>query len=400
MQNKARSRRLGTPIEKEIALVAAARFKAEEERKKQRDPADTRTLQADFAKRLGVSEVVMSRLLAEARERGILSLVFHDSAVNPEVLDVVETRYFNKTGFREIISDQYVRVIELPGTRESEFCDAVADFLSREIPLRSARVGLMSGRTIDLIYQHAKNRIEADPKSNLRFVPLVGDPLHAIHLGATRYSASLLAEEFEDVFVGRDLIKGEPSLAGIPAYVSSGIREGKPELPDSIRRFIQETPGYRRIFLGTETEPALIKEVDTIITSMGIIYPDNEERTGTFLRELKLQERKSFAELAEIIFCDLGGVLIPRDNLAESDAVTFKLLDAGWTGIRKEHFERVRRNAALRGSLGVVVVAFDEAKLEGLKELRKLHLPNVLLISENLGEAWRSSDSEVGHPQR
>jgi DNA-binding transcriptional regulator LsrR (DeoR family) len=149
-----KKKQFATPEDRLIAVVAAARLKADIGT---HDGLD----QVEIAKRLNVNEVTVSRLLTEARRERYLSLEFHGERVPKDIRDEVQRLYFGGETTLKDIAPQGVNVIELPGKTEEEFCGAAAIFLGREIPRRSRRVGLMFGRAIHHISK-AMTHVQAD----------------------------------------------------------------------------------------------------------------------------------------------------------------------------------------------------------------------------------------------
>jgi len=203
--------------------------------------------------------------------------------------------------------------------------------------------------------------------------------------GQAHYSASLHAADFARLFLGEKGAIG-PSLTGVPVYIGTDFRDADGNIPDLLHRFISKTNGYRRIFEADDDGVPIVKKLDTVITSVGVIDLASENKSGAFLQELKLQERKSFLELGEFILGDMGGLLLPRENPTEGGQSMLEQINRGWTGVKKEDLAVIRRNAVSRGSLGVVVVAFDPARHVAVRYVRDRGLADIILMSAALAE--------------
>lgn len=347
--------------------------------------------QKEICARLGISETTLSRVLRDAREDQWLELLttVARKRIPPEILATAELQLKATAAPAEAVSDG-IRV--LPGEDQEAFLLSVAEYLVGQFAERSRRIGLMFGRTLHQLGERICEVLKEgrDLRGRVSFVPLVGDPLFAMHLGEERITASSIAGMLHHAVYGPSEKVEAPTLTGLPAYIGSSTRSDVPPygMPEAICQFVKGTPGYGRIFLGTNTEPAAVLNLDTAISGVGVVDAGHQARTGVFLREVMLQERLSFAEMDRMIAGDMTGIVLPRRELDSQDASKVARINGGWTGVQRPHLEIISRNAKQSGGLGVVVIAFEVRKLEVLRRIHEEKLADELLVSEAIGKAW------------
>jgi DNA-binding transcriptional regulator LsrR (DeoR family) len=377
-----------------ILMIAAAKLRSEGWQ------------QVSIAEYLDSNQARISRMLKKAIEEGILipwpSLV--EVNIKSDEWEEVERSFFVDKKLIEQIGlwlpeklHLDVRVLPQAG---DEFCSAAADRVLGLLK-RSRRLGVMWGRTIREVINGIEKRhtdFQSVQSRSFECIPLCGDPVQLMNQGIQEYSASRLAGRLEQILVGSEHPQGSdhpqlPSLTGVPAYIPQRYL-AKNGTNTTLQSFIQSIPGYRKIFGAGKRNVGkpLVDSVDTILTGVGIIVFDQDSReyeTAAFLRERIAQEDISKEELSKLVYGDIGGLLIERRDLTEDKMERVKGLNAGWTGIKSTHLQRIARQAASNGPAGVIVVASGAAKAPMIKEIITRGYVNELIIDQSLCDELR-----------
>jgi DNA-binding transcriptional regulator LsrR (DeoR family) len=360
----------------DILALAAARLSSEGKK------------QQEIAQHLGVSQPDVSRLLRHAEKEGWLRLkpLFIASAASQDLVRQADEKFFSFAALKEKMDDWAsgkvrcnVRVIHT--SDRVQFGRAAADRVAELIvpdPMVEV-VGVLWGRTIDEVVKGMEARSEKPPreKGPVNFVPLCGEPLYLENLQNLNHSASALAARLEVAFNGKST-KDAPSLAGVPAYLSTKFAGQKSE---TIREFISDIPGYGMIFgrgnRHARRPECLINRLDAVITGVGTVDAEAREYIGTFIQERMAQEKLDAKTLAEWVYGDIGGILIPRPQLRGFARKRVEQLNQGLTGIEYDDFKAV---ASRSEKPGVIVIASSPAKAEMIREIIKQGLVNQLII--------------------
>jgi DNA-binding transcriptional regulator LsrR (DeoR family) len=253
-----------------------------------------------------------------------------------------------------------------------EFGKAAAAVIGELIaPVR--RLGVGCGKTIEAVVRgiSAPGRGNAQPRK--RIVPILAEPAHLRNIDQSpSYSSTLMAESLQKTLYG-EIQLGVPVLRGVPAYLPRRY------LSDEVLQMVQEVPGFRSIFLGDpkKNERPEIDLLDCILTGAGAVSPDDEERQGTLIRERleqenygcrKGRERIDVADLDRMIYGDLAGLLIPREEISPEDAKVVHELNKGLVGLEDRHLKEVCKRAAKPSKTakrppGVILAAFGPQKV-------------------------------------
>jgi len=132
-----------------------------------------------------------------------------------------------------------------------------------------------------------------------------------------------------------------------------------------------------------------------VIMGAGIIGPECElwsparpdgPSTGDFIAERLVQEKEIIRkeELAQLIYGDVGGVLLEQPGLCPDDQAMVDRLNAGWTGMKAKDLRRIAQAAGRNGSGGVILVASSAAKADVLFAAIRRGLVNQLVVDEPL----------------
>jgi transcriptional regulator with XRE-family HTH domain len=235
--------------------------------------------QGEIADRLGVSQPEVSRLLTAAVKAKMLSrgptLLRH--SIQDNELEAAEREFLVQDDLSEILKPLVPRGLKLEvrvaAGDKMTFAFAAAGRVT-ELVRRARCLGVLWGRSVSEVVNGIVAQVAAtDPNRTLevRCIPLCGDPVFQINNRQVKYSASNLAGRLGEVFDARSQ-KGLPCLSGVPAYISRRRAERSGATVETWRRFVQGIPGYEEIFgKDTPRTEGMIKQVDTIITGLGIV---------------------------------------------------------------------------------------------------------------------------------
>lgn len=348
--------------------------------------------QAEIGKVLGdLSQPQVSRLLAHAEQQHYL---------------VIEQRFarekFDKAWLREIEQllnpPQLVNDLQRYCTREGVALPRLRTFDSgpgnTDIRLhqRRARFGKMAaGRIVELIGMSRvvgvawgrtiKSVLEGIQVSHLPFgaahqIEFAAVCAELVSLAQSGHSSSMLASSLDGIFNPEP--DESPQLTAFPAYIPARYDES---VRNSIRTYVSDTAGYRRVFSGPD---ALIGRMDMLMTSVGSA---NSPIHGSF-DELVSAGEVDAAELRKLVLGDMAGILIPRRDLDAADAQIVGGLNEMSTGIRLEHVKAIaRRGFADPDRAGVVVLALRSERAEIVLELVRRGLVNEVVIDHACARA-------------
>lgn len=349
--------------------------------------------QEDIAERMNLSQPVVSRLVTAAIQANLLQAqpTFLAQNATPAELHLAQERYAGKHAdlekrIRELVPRGLCFRLHTVAAKDLQsFCDQAARHVAGLLT-GDLIVGTMWGSTIDRIIDGVTRYAQPSKRSELRAIPLAGDPLFLLNQETQQYSASVLAARLERAFTGRtrsDL----PSLNGVPAYISRQ-RMSDPATAATLKDFIQTIPGFHRIFgpIGLE------HQVNTVLTGVGV-FAANPQHTATFIREREAQEGDDFAALKKYILGDFAGSILPKPGLRAEQLREVESLNLGWLGIQLGQLKRIARQARTTSPPGVITVAFTGDKAEILRESLKRGLINHLVVDDALALTLARTDS-------
>lgn len=385
------------PLKDRVQFVAAAAYL--------KGKAQT---QKEISTAIGVSQPEVSRLLQEARDKHWLAEAPHFHVTDQAIWQKAQARFFSTSAARDWLRATYPRggrllnrltVLQLPA--DSTMDRSAAD-LVRGLLGDARTVGVTWGQTISRLVDGLRDGMDEMPRQErsyrLRFVPLCGEPL-IDGRDPSRFSSSVLAAQLTTIFNGEYSAEQPPSIAGIPAFIP--LKFNKPAEVKTIRRFLSDVRGYRRVFGGNDrprgaTTP-LIKELDAILTSVGMV--DRGGR-GIFLRERIDAGDISEADLQRSVAGDIGGVIIPAHGIRKSDRIRIDRMNNSWTGIRLSDLRRCAdvafKSNFSRGKPGVLLFALGKNRLDVVLRCIELGLVNELIIDQQLEQALIAHASSKG----
>ena len=353
--------------------------------------------QQQIAEFLEVSQSLVSRLLAKAEDEGWLERKYRfvpkglSPAREEELRRVAEPK-----GLVELLagltSDNGVRV-RAPHVVESGPGGTSARAFERRFKAfgRSVGVVLMDvlassdtfgvtwGRTIS----HVVDSLADIPRPQatgrpIRFVPVCGEPLDQ---ASNRDTSSHLVERLHRLL--QPGAPPPPSLTGVPALISRNFR-GADER--GIRKFVTHAASYRVVF---GKRSPLINQVDSLLTSVGAAEHPMGFIHDELLRAGSTPGRRLTKDtLARLVAGDIGGVLIPRRDLDAAGRKEVESLNAMWTGMKRQHLERIARHAVRSDHPGVIAVSMGGTnRAEVIAEALRCGLVNELIIDRELAGA-------------
>ena len=354
--------------------------------------------QEDIAASLSLSQSVVSRLLAQARESGLLETTVKLARDKIADLETVKARVAhrklteklqNAFDSNPVTKNICVRVFLTPyraatsdimNRRREEFGSAAAGYI-RDLLLESKVCGVSWGWTVgSLIKGMEKNHIASLRKKHpIRFLPLCGEPLSGV---VPMVSSSSIAAQLDTVINGGT---GQvPSLALVPTFIPVTFQK-KREV-DLIWKFIRQVEAYQNIFGSKDpqrkSEP-WIDRIDTILTSVG--HADKSLLIGD--RDLVATVGIKRKDLTELVIGDICGVFLPKQELTEEQLGQLDDLKRRWTGITEEQLALWAKAAQERKIPGVIVMAIGREKAEIIYAGLKRGLINHLAIDQDLAEA-------------
>lgn len=259
-------------------------------------------------------------------------------------------------------------------------------------------VGVTWGKTIACLIEAIEIRYPTPLRklNPIDFVPLSGvllsDP--SIELSSTTLVAKL-----HKIVNGQE--SGARSLAAVPARIPAKFQRTGAELTASerktLKKFIDDIPGYQAIFEGASGKPR-VDEIDFILTSVGCDYSQSND---PWLDEMISHETLTKGELARVAIGDLGGIFLPtptanptptakKSDLEKQDEINEKKLDEinrRWKGATIKHVKNCAAQAAERNAPGVIVIAMGARKARIVLECVRKGLVNQLIIDRDLAEA-------------
>ena len=359
------------------------------------DPALT---QDQIARRVGLTQVQVSRLLKEAHDKKYLWEVFRfPPDLSPEDrLDIVNS-FFPRHGQLEDALSARSRVLSRKqsggGAPFKQLYVVAATGIDNE---KDARVranafrffgmnaaGIVAsyiddvgtccvswGRTIAATVENMPNGSASNrPK---QFIPIAGDPTNHEPNGVAPSDA---ARRLSQAWPG----SGYLSLRGVPARIPKSVDDQ--DGGRIVRELIGYSNNYRQIFgVPDSDETSLISEVPMILTGIGNV--DTSERNigvgpDPWYLETVDAEGKNVLDLA---VGNIGGVWIAKNEISSEDKDLVTKVNERWLGAQYDHF----RGCALNADPGVVVVAVEPDKADIV--LEALHLINVLIVSRQLAD--------------
>lgn len=377
-----------------VEVLKAAYLKAS-------DPSLTQQ-QIAVRARLG-TQAQVSRLLAEARERKILREVFQfPEGVSEDVRRQVEDSFFDKHGeledalireARELRATRSeggspfkrLHVVAAPGLgkpdeREAAFtsfgasaAEIVADYIDQVDMCCVAW-----GTEIEATVRKIRPRSEPSPRTKL-FIPIAGEPTNHEPNGV---SPSDAARILSTAWGNSSYL----SLRGVQARIPKSVGDSK-----VARDLVGYSNNYRRIFEAPgSSDRSLISQVPMILTGIAAVRTSQWQMDGDaydsdpWYLETRDAEDPSVLDMA---VGNIGGVWLPRSELAEDQKRMVQELNMRWLGAQLEDFKRCSINADTQNP-GVVVLAAEPENLDIL--LEALYLVNILIVSRQVAEALAS----------
>jgi len=365
--------------------------------------------QKDIAKRFGVRQSTVSRVLKAADDDGWLQ---RSVTVNPKRIDKdlleralallsepdLHKRIAQRVADRRLPSPVTVHVFPTPRSRRREpdydwstehFGASVArhvrDLLAGGVQSCGLTWGLSIGgvvRGIEELAPAAARRSRA-----VKVVPLCGDPLGRD--ANSLLSSSALAQRLSRT------INTPPtstlSLAMLPAFLPGDFSAAE---VNTVWKLIAKMHAYALIFGGRHARDAAASgrravahhanQLDMILTGISAAGRPLGDGHGPLFESGGLTE----ARFNELVLADIGGVLIEKGELSPGRRAALTRLKMRWTGLNARELGAcaARATAAQNDPRkpGVVLVAAGKLKAESVQAAVRLGLVNQLLIDAEL----------------
>ena len=365
--------------------------------------------QVEIALALDLSQSVVSRLLRDVQDYIRIERTFHWDKLPPATEQEVRRRMSHRE-----IGDRVahlarehgqpvpaVHVVPLGDATESgaqfEMFAAHAAIALRDLLEEvRGRVGVAWGSTLWHTTQALRSILPQRPfreRVPIEFVPLCGDPLIDSQERYADRTSSRIVSELSKAVNGDET---RPAWLGlVPAFIPRTFKRNEIRVID---RLIDLVPQYPRIF-GPRIAPSrpmaapIAGDLHMIITAAG-----PSKRPLGFGRNplLGLSDAESRL-LADSIYGDIGGVLLPRLTNAPgakspepAPHPLVQELTRRWTGLKIEHLKACSARAFAERSKsrpGVTLLSFGASHVEVVLEAVRQGLVNQLIIGSDLEEA-------------
>jgi DNA-binding transcriptional regulator LsrR (DeoR family) len=271
---------------------------------------------------------------------------------------------------------------------------------------RAAAVGVGWGRVVASAIQGIGDTLKSPPRREnpLHCVATAGGHLYEVGVRPESSSSMLTVqlaqaingdrnplhfhtlhgiEAFIASYLGSDPVAGQPTRWAGRLWRKLVQILGRDEV-EFVRRRLSRTPPHQAIF-GLPGQLGKIDQLDAIITSCG-----NTHYFNLFWTTVLTQLRVSPERLNELTHGNIGGVLLPRENLPARDRALLDDFARRWTGIRLEHFKLIAGRDP-----GVILLALTRDKADVVLQCVQMGLVTELLIDEDLAVAlWDRLDRE------
>jgi DNA-binding Lrp family transcriptional regulator len=358
--------------------------------------------QVEIATQLRITQSTVSRMIDYAFEQGFLTRPrpkFEETRVPAPDLADLESRFslvpMIAKEIRKIAPDnRYFEVHVVGAETRSDFCAQAAQVvypLVATCPLIGVSLGGTLAGMIHAMQAHSE--LDRRPARPPECIPVCGDCLYLMDLHVQTMSASALAGDLAFVLTGARSAE-LPSLTGVPAYAA---RIGRPaQKVAGVQEFIEGLPGYQKVFGSkAKRQRPLVDQLACLLSGVGILVPEDEESeessTGACIRERILQEGLTVAELAACIYGDIGGYLLPKENLSAAQEKKVQALNDGWFGVKESHLELLSKRAA-KDRPGIVLIAQGEPKAFFLRKCIERGFANHLVIDVALAKGILKKD--------
>lgn len=356
----------------------------------------------EIADLLGITPVAVSRHLKLARKELYLrnEIVFVQENVSADEMMKVRQRVTRQALENRLNELAYshgtmrklsLRIFPCGPCRDDQErmrkLGADAALLVRQLLLRSKSCGVTWGGMLKGVVDglrglHIPGRWAG--QEDIQCIPLSGEPL-----GEERasFSSSSLAHDLGTILNGDQY--DAPSLAMVPAFIPDRFFKHEKE---GVWRLIKLVKSYKKIF-GPRTNGAAASSAGTggmaqrlgmLLTSVGSHEKPLGFGIGVLFKEMKI----SSSLLRSLIVAEVGGVLIPRDDLSRAQRKLLDTVQSSWTGLGLRDLEECARQGSdpFSGPPGVVVVSGGKDRAVVVCELVKRGLINHLIIDEVLAE--------------
>lgn len=254
--------------------------------------------QQEIAQEMKLSRPTVSRLLINAREKGIVKIILAD--LNGRNNLEMEQRVARKYGLKEVIvTDSY----EAPSKLRAEIGSAAARFLER-ILKNGDHVGISMGKTLS----HIAPYVTADYFRDITFVPMLG----GVGDASLQLHSNFLAEALGKAFNGNALALHAPAMVSRIQVKTELLQE------ESIARILSS-----------------VYNLDVAVSGIGAMNENSTVlETGYFSKETLEELRMSSIDK------ELMGITGENGNYICGD-ICLQFFDRNGNQARYEHNQRV-----------------------------------------------------------
>lgn len=338
--------------------------------------------QEEISKELGgMSQSKVSRRIKEAFEIGLLvksEIEFNPRKIPEQHRLAYESMFGEVSDIPELkeMSKNFKNATVLP----TDSFDERVSLIIPDLVAEAKVIGVGFGKTCRRVLDKIKTEKKIGPDTHV--IPIQGEPLFFINRNALKYSPSRLAVVLEDALIDKgDRVKVRKetnhSLVGVPAYI------GDSKLKDSVEAFYSQLPGYQNIF----GKGGLAGKMDCFICGVGMLDPENDDRSGVFIRERIVQLPEQEDRIRKICVGDYGGLLLPRKR---SHKAEISKLNQGWVGLTDSRLREVAATWQNGSGPGSIAIAIGEHKAEAILAAVNADYISHLIVDAALARAIKN----------
>lgn len=337
------------------------------------------------------SQSHISRLLKLAEERGWLKYDTHfdEKGIPQRRLDEIRRRMEPKTlalQLRALSTETRVQVrhVRVYASTFGDFDDQLVRFgrlaagRATELIEKSSVLGVIFSETVHRVIDGiAWSGLRPRTNRPVTVIPVAGEVASYVRVGS---SSSWLASRLHELINNND--NQQYSLSAVPFLIPTHFERSTRE---AISKWIQDLPGYRKIFGG---EPSMVSRMDCVFTSVG----QDGKPLSAAIKELTEIYGITPSRLREIAATDIGATLVPTD-LVDEDAeakAELEALNSVMINLTIDQYRDVCQRAADpamapdKQPSGVCLFAIGANKARGLLTVLRKGLVNELIIDEEL----------------
>lgn len=369
--------------------------------------AAERRSQKEIADTLQISQAAVSRLIGEAKRKGILQIEisFSSDVVPVDVMTEV-VRRCSGDKHNQVMAEfcKHLGLKTGPFMRVFTSGDPVIDMRKRielfagnaaphvrSLMLSCRSLGVTWGGMLRGIVTALGRSGFSSPWHDRRIdvIPLAGDPQST---DPADTGSSVISNDLTQIINGA-LPEPHHSLGMVPAIIPEDFSNTELKV---VRKLIGKVYSYEQIFgrdrSGEKVKAGAVDRLDGIFTSVGPCTKPLGWKNSQLLERGGIMD-----ELPNLVYGDVGGVLIPRDHLSEDQRLRLEETINRWTGLTLQElkgcFQRVAADRSKVPIPGVVAICVGADRADFIFDLMKSRaakggLINHLVVDQNFADRF------------